>query len=194
MPDRKDQQVWPKRRPRPKESGFSLAEVMIAVAIFSVGMLGVGTMLMASLQNDRFNRSKRYAEDIATDIAERFRARNPDTWPDEGTRRYIFHPHSETDELDDLDDTSAMIYDWKFYKCRGCKDKYLECVDLTESFSCDPGIGTDEMDDRMVEIWVGWGNIMDPSADMDPLGVCQDQATAKCRKKRVRVTTYVPGS
>ncbi len=192
MPDRKVDRRRPAGRVSRKQGGFSLPEVMIAVAIFSVGMLGVGSMLTASLQNDRFNKTKRFAEDIATDIADGFRARNPDSWPDEGTRRYIFHPHSDSDELTGLENQSAIIYDWKLYKCRGCKDKYVECVDLTANFSCTPGIGTDELKDRMVEIWVGWGPIMNPSEGTDPLHKCSDPKTAKCRKKRSRVTTYVP--
>lgn len=194
MPGRTNKRRGPACRASRREAGFSITELMIAVVIFSVGMLGVGSMLMASLQNDDFNKKKRLAEDIATDISERFRARNPDAWPTEGTRRYIYHAHSESDELAGLENIDAVIYDWKIYKCRGCEDKYLECVDLTANFTCTPGIGTDELDDRMIEIWVGWGSILEPSLHGDPLDKCTDRDTAKCRKKRVRVTTYVPGS
>ena len=178
-------------RRRNSESGFSLPEVLIAVVIFSVGMLGVGSMLMASINNDEFNKKKRYAEDVAMDIAERFKAGNPDEWPNEGTRRFIYHPHDPADEETGLEDISAIIYDWKVYKCRGCDDGLPECVAMTDSFVCGSAPSQSELPTRLIDIWVGWGSEL-ASSDSDPMEVCESLTTptAKCRKKRVHLTTW----
>lgn len=192
MSSRAHKRTRPNGRFSGGESGFSLAEVLIAVAIFSVGMLGVGSMLLASIQNDEFNKRKRYAEDVAMDIAERFKARNPDAWPEEGTRRYIYHPHDVVDEETGLADITAMLYDWKIYKCRGCDDGLTECVGLTDSFTCTArSAGEAELPSRLIDIWVGWGNSF-TDTNADPLMKCESLTapTAKCRQKRAHVKTY----
>ncbi len=181
-----------------RESGFSLPELLIAVAIFSVGMLGIGSMLLASIQNDKLTMTKRRAEDVAMDIAERFKAGNPDLWPESGTRRFVYNSN---DPLEDgktgLKDLSAMLFDWQLYICRGCEYGETQCVKMenglpAENFSCTARApGEAQLDTRQIEIWVGWGpKITDP--DMDPLRQCTDVETpsAKCRKKRAHIKTY----
>jgi prepilin-type N-terminal cleavage/methylation domain-containing protein len=57
--------------------GFTLAEVMTAVLIFSVGMLGVATMLTTSINSDSYNSDVRGAEFLAKSKLEELRARTP---------------------------------------------------------------------------------------------------------------------
>lgn len=186
--------TYPDKLPLPRtpflhpECGFSLPELLIAIVIFSVGMLAVGTMLTSSLENDRYNMSRRSAENLASDIAEEFKARNPDGLLSEGTKRYIFYDHNPADEDTGFDELSAILYDWEIRKCAGCSDKTVECVGLTDGFTC-PG-AAELTDTRQVEIWVGWGPIY-TATGLDPMGECADLSTAKCRKRRVMVRTYV---
>ena len=56
------------------EKGFSLVEVMVAMAILSIGMAGLGVMLTNSMSTDRFNREERYAEYLAVEKLEQLRA------------------------------------------------------------------------------------------------------------------------
>ncbi len=56
------------------EKGFSLLEVIVAMLILSVGMLGVGTMILTSFNNDRYNQRVRSAEYLAVSKVEEMRA------------------------------------------------------------------------------------------------------------------------
>jgi len=57
---------------------------MVALAILTIGMAGVGTMLLASFQSDRYNARIRRAEVISLKVFERFKAGNPGqtSWTD----------------------------------------------------------------------------------------------------------------
>ncbi len=56
------------------ENGFSLLEVIVAMLILSIGMLGVGTMVLTSFNNDRYNQRVRNAEYLAVSKIEEMRA------------------------------------------------------------------------------------------------------------------------
>ncbi|MDQ7784216.1 MAG: prepilin-type N-terminal cleavage/methylation domain-containing protein [Desulfomonilaceae bacterium] len=56
------------------ERGFSLLEVIVAMLILSIGMLGVGTMILTSFNNDRYNQRVRNAEYLAVSKVEELRA------------------------------------------------------------------------------------------------------------------------
>ena len=56
------------------ECGFSLVEVMTALLILSIGLLGVGTLVISSMQSDRFNTHVRRAEYLAYSKMEELRA------------------------------------------------------------------------------------------------------------------------
>ncbi|MFH1116772.1 MAG: prepilin-type N-terminal cleavage/methylation domain-containing protein [Pseudomonadota bacterium] len=56
------------------ETGFSLLEVIVAMLILSIGMLGVGTMVLTSFNNDRYNRRVRSADYLAVSKVEEMRA------------------------------------------------------------------------------------------------------------------------
>ena len=59
-----------------KQSGFSLVEVLIALVIMSVGMLGIAGLYLQSLQAGRTSMFRHQAVSLAGDVADRIRA-NP---------------------------------------------------------------------------------------------------------------------
>ncbi len=61
---------------RHQQSGFSLVEVMIALVILSVGMLGIAGLYVQSLQAGRTSMFRHNAVTLAGDVADRIRA-NP---------------------------------------------------------------------------------------------------------------------
>jgi prepilin-type N-terminal cleavage/methylation domain-containing protein len=52
------------------EKGFTLIEAIVALFVLSVGMLGVGTMLKASMSSDRFSIESRNSDWVALEIIE----------------------------------------------------------------------------------------------------------------------------
>ncbi len=61
---------------RGSEGGFTLIEVLIALVIMSVGMLGIAGLYMHSIQAGRTSMFRHHAVTLAGDIADRIRA-NP---------------------------------------------------------------------------------------------------------------------
>ena len=59
-----------------KSKGFSLVEVLIALVIMSVGMLGIAGLYVHSMQAGRTSLFRHHAVTLAGDIADRIRA-NP---------------------------------------------------------------------------------------------------------------------
>ena len=59
-----------------KQQGFSLVEVLIAMVIMSVGMLGIAGLYVQSLQAGRTSMFRHHAVHLAGDVADRIRA-NP---------------------------------------------------------------------------------------------------------------------
>jgi type IV pilus assembly protein PilV len=62
--------------PTKQQSGFSLVEVLIALVIMSVGMLGIATLFVQSMQAGRTSMFRHHAVTLAGDVADRIRA-NP---------------------------------------------------------------------------------------------------------------------
>lgn len=60
----------------PKKNGFSLVEVLIALVIMSVGMLGIAGLYVQSMQAGRTSTFRHNAVMLAGDVADRIRA-NP---------------------------------------------------------------------------------------------------------------------
>ena len=59
-----------------RQSGFSLVEVLIALIIMSVGMLGIAGLYVQSMQAGRTSMFRHHAVTLAGDVADRIRA-NP---------------------------------------------------------------------------------------------------------------------
>ena len=59
-----------------QQRGFSLVEVLIALIIMSVGMLGIATLFVQSMQAGRTSMLRHHAITLAGDVADRIRA-NP---------------------------------------------------------------------------------------------------------------------
>jgi len=59
-----------------RQNGFSLVEVLIALIIMSVGMLGIATLFVQSMQAGRTSMFRHHAVTLAGDVADRIRA-NP---------------------------------------------------------------------------------------------------------------------
>ena len=59
--------------------GFTLLECMVALAILSIGMAGVGAMLLSSYESDRYNAMMRRSEAIGSKVFEKFRSGNTGT-------------------------------------------------------------------------------------------------------------------
>jgi type IV pilus assembly protein PilV len=63
-------------QPTGRQTGFSLVEVLIALVIMSVGMLGIATLFVQSMQAGRTSMFRHHAVTLAGDVADRIRA-NP---------------------------------------------------------------------------------------------------------------------
>jgi type IV pilus assembly protein PilV len=63
-------------KPGKQQRGFSLVEVLIALIIMSVGMLGIATLFVQSMQAGRTSMFRHHAVTMAGDVADRIRA-NP---------------------------------------------------------------------------------------------------------------------
>ncbi len=63
-------------RKQRRQNGFSLVEVLIALVIMSVGMLGIAGLYVQSMQAGRTSMFRHHAVTMAGDVADRIRA-NP---------------------------------------------------------------------------------------------------------------------
>ncbi len=63
-------------REQPRQAGFSLVEVLIALVIMSIGMLGIAGLYVQGMQAGRTSMFRHQAVILAGDIADRIRA-NP---------------------------------------------------------------------------------------------------------------------
>jgi type IV pilus assembly protein PilV len=60
-----------------QSSGFTLLEVMIAMLILAIGLLGMASLMVTSLQNNQGAYARSQATVLAYDIVERMRANRP---------------------------------------------------------------------------------------------------------------------
>lgn len=142
------------------ERGFSLIEVMVALVILAVGMLGVGTMLVHSLESDRANIRTRNAELICQKILDEFKAMKPvggwgSVTPEDGTDKdWIWMPPANPVQVD-----SPFVRRWRI------SDTYLPDGKIANV--------------KQVNIIVGW-----PKS-----GTCTKDDPSQC-KRTFRMTTY----
>lgn len=62
--------TWPRRRGR----GFTLVEVLIALVVLSIGLLGIAALYLESLRANRTALFRTQAVTLAADLADRIRA------------------------------------------------------------------------------------------------------------------------
>lgn len=82
-----------------RSRGFTLVEVLVALVVLSIGMLGIAVLLLNSLQASRNALERSQAVAMAADIAERIRAnRAGGNWYDttDGTVAPAVDPNCET--------------------------------------------------------------------------------------------------
>ncbi|MDP2689230.1 MAG: prepilin-type N-terminal cleavage/methylation domain-containing protein [Deltaproteobacteria bacterium] len=58
------------------EKGFSLVELLVAISILAIGLLGTATMLSTNIGSDRFAHMITVEASIATSVMEEFMARD----------------------------------------------------------------------------------------------------------------------
>lgn len=62
------------RKPRQGQSGFTLLEMLVAIVIFSIGMLGVGLMQLRGMSFTKDSGSRTQATILARSVSDRMRA------------------------------------------------------------------------------------------------------------------------
>ena len=90
------------------ERRFSLLEVIVAMLILSIGMLGVGTMITTSFNNDRYNQRVRNADYLATGKVEELRALS-------AAKLNMGSELSETDSGSDDPSGNSFVRQWTVY-------------------------------------------------------------------------------
>ena len=58
---------------RPGQSGFTMVEVLVALVVLSIGLLGIAALLLKSLQSGRTATYRTQAVNLAADLADRIR-------------------------------------------------------------------------------------------------------------------------
>lgn len=146
------------------EAGFSLIEVMTAVSIFAIGMLGVASMLTTSITTDSYTADVRGGEHLAKAKLEELRGKSPTV---------IIAPQapaSATSQGDDPAQAAKYTRQWTInpIDCQSCK--LSECnADPTCRFPVASAV-----------VVVGW-----------PRGTnCTNSAADKC-KHIVRIEGYI---
>jgi prepilin-type N-terminal cleavage/methylation domain-containing protein len=65
------------RKTKPNQAGFNLVELMVAMLILSMGILGASSVLTTANLSDRKNKQLKQAEAVALSVVEQFSAGNP---------------------------------------------------------------------------------------------------------------------
>lgn len=96
-----------------KHNGFTLLEVMIAMVIFSIGLLGLAGMQSAGIRNNQVSYARTIATQLAYDMADRIR-NNPGvnyaaTAPNGGTNCLLTACNAATMAAFDLDEWLTAI-------------------------------------------------------------------------------------
>ena len=114
---------------KPRQQGFSLVEVLIALVIMSVGMLGIAGLYVQSMQAGRTSMFRHNAVTLAGDIADRIRA-NPRAgaaYTGDGAG-----PEPCDDGSTDCDEAEMAVFDISRWKAQA--DATLPAGDVTVTF------------------------------------------------------------
>jgi type IV pilus assembly protein PilV len=103
-------------RRRRGESGFTMVEVMVALVVLAVGLLGIAALLLKSLQSGRTATYRTQAVNLAADLADRIRS-NRTAQADYGTL-YADTPAAvaacdTTGGCSDADLAATDLFRWK---------------------------------------------------------------------------------
>jgi type IV pilus assembly protein PilV len=113
------------KTPHNQQSGVGLVEVLVALVVMSVGMLGIASLYVTTLQAKTTSLSRMKAVNLANDIADRIRANPAGIDKVAGTNNYLLAESATTTATDcmsaictpaqvaaaDLDEWDAMIVD-----------------------------------------------------------------------------------
>lgn len=104
-------------------SGFTLIEVMISIFVLGIGVIGVAGMQLNAYRSNQQSALATTATQLAQDIAERIRANDKATGPDDRSNPYLFDTNEETaepakgcfgnDDCSPLEIATSDIYQWK---------------------------------------------------------------------------------
>jgi len=83
-----------------EQHGFTLLEIMIAIFVFSVGLLGLATMQVSAVRGNNFSETLTEAANLATDRMEKITAAGYDTVAD-----------TDDDGADGLNDATVATAD-----------------------------------------------------------------------------------
>jgi len=68
-----------------KNTGFTLIEVLVAISVFSIGLLGLAGLQLTAMKNNKSSHSRTMATILAQDIADRARANSVELYDYDGT-------------------------------------------------------------------------------------------------------------
>lgn len=102
-----------------KESGFTLLEILIAVLVLSIGLLGLAALQITGLKSNQSAQYRSMATTLSYDMADRIRANKTAEQADEYSISLGTAPSgSATNCTSSTCDTSAMAtYDMTYWKC-----------------------------------------------------------------------------
>jgi len=120
---------------RESEKGFTLVEVMTALLILSVGMLGVAAMLTTSMKSDNYNSYVREAEQLANQKIEELRGKSADTslaasdsgnWPPTSIRSPYCYAWTVTPDTDTTRRITQVTVTVGWPSDSDCKSDHVE--------------------------------------------------------------------
>lgn len=135
---------------QPPAAGFTLVEVLVALVVITVGMLGVAVLYVEGLRMNRTSLYRTTAVALTTDMAERIRANQSD---DQGAA-YAGSPPGAEGTCGDEACTAAELAAHDWWEWRASIDKYLPAGAEPEITRPDPVNGL-----QPINITLSWPEI-----------------------------------
>ncbi len=150
---------------RTAEQGFSLLEVLIAVVVLAVGLLGIGGLQVLSLKNNHSAHLRSQATYLAYDIIDSIRV-NPDGLASYATVATDAPASHQSCETVSSNCTTAQLvtHDLNIWKCMlGAWDANATCVTLGTRGLLPGGTGIVAISGNDVTVTVTWIDDQDGS-------------------------------
>lgn len=144
--------------PRCFETGFSLLEVLVAVVVLAVGLLGIGGLQVLSLKNNHSAYLRSQATYLAYDILDSIRV-NPDGIASYATLATDAPAANQSCETVTSNCTTAQLvtHDLNIWKCSlGAWDANATCVTLGARGLLPGGTGEVAINGNDVTVTVTW--------------------------------------